>query len=372
MSIKQVSLEQIRGKDGRMDMQAELAHREGELAAEVIRAQGVEGGLQGQITAEVGRATGAEGALDTKIDQEIQDRGAAITAEAAARAAAILVVQNDVNLNESDGDTDRAAIRSEFAAADTSLVAGLKGDVHVDYDTLGKLEDKIQDEESRIDSILSASTADKDSFAEIVTLINSVDTENDTAFAGYVTSNNAALVQDRADRLAGDDALQLEIDAEETRALAAESGLTAALGQEVQDRVADVNAEEQRALAAEGVLSSSITSLTTSMDNKFTSIEQGEQSIAKGDYLHVNGLFLKKEVVMPAGGLRIIKADFYVNGVRMEECDANDFTVGGGFSQNSHGDFMVAEDGGVLFVFLKEEYNGMDFDSVLSTLQGPN
>jgi len=52
-------------------------------------------------------------------------------------------------------------------------------------------------ETSRIDAILASSTADKDSFAEIVTLINSVDTTNDSAFAGFVTSSNAAqAVQD--------------------------------------------------------------------------------------------------------------------------------------------------------------------------------
>ena len=55
----------------------------------------------------------------------------------------------------------------------------------------GTLQSAIDTEKSRIDAILSAADADKDSFAEIVTLINSVDTENDTAFAGYVTSNDA-------------------------------------------------------------------------------------------------------------------------------------------------------------------------------------
>jgi len=44
----------------------------------------------------------------------------------------------------------------------------------------------------RIDAILSSADADKDTFAEIVTLINSVDTTNDSAFAGFVTSSNAA------------------------------------------------------------------------------------------------------------------------------------------------------------------------------------
>lgn len=55
----------------------------------------------------------------------------------------------------------------------------------------GTLQGAIDTEKARIDAILSAADADKDSFAEIVTLINSVDATNDSAFAGYVTSNNA-------------------------------------------------------------------------------------------------------------------------------------------------------------------------------------
>lgn len=53
------------------------------------------------------------------------------------------------------------------------------------------LQSQITTEKGRVDAILLAADADKDSFAEIVSLINSVDTSNDTAFAGYVSSNNA-------------------------------------------------------------------------------------------------------------------------------------------------------------------------------------
>jgi hypothetical protein len=44
-----------------------------------------------------------------------------------------------------------------------------------------------------VDAILSGSSADKDSFAEIVTLINSVDTGNDEAFAAHYTSSRQRL-----------------------------------------------------------------------------------------------------------------------------------------------------------------------------------
>lgn len=73
------------------------------------------------------------------------------------------------------------------------------------------LQSQINTEKGRIDAILSASEADKDSFAEIVALINSVDTENDNAFSAYALSNNARvsevesdLAQEVLDRQAGD------------------------------------------------------------------------------------------------------------------------------------------------------------------------
>jgi hypothetical protein len=52
---------------------------------------------------------------------------------------------------------------------------------------------RVNTEKTRIDAILSAASADKDSFVEIVNLISSVDTENDSIFAGYVISNNSAV-----------------------------------------------------------------------------------------------------------------------------------------------------------------------------------
>ena len=46
---------------------------------------------------------------------------------------------------------------------------------------------------SSVDAILDSSDADKDSFAEIVALINSVDTTNDNAFASFYTASNDRL-----------------------------------------------------------------------------------------------------------------------------------------------------------------------------------
>ena len=164
------------------------------------------------------------------------------------------------------------------------------------------LQAAIDTEKGRIDAILSAADADKDSFAEIVSLINSVDADNDSAFAGYVLSNDAALAAETSARQAADTTLQSNIDAEVTRATAAEgvnaaaiatetarataaegsldtaivneigrataaeATLTSDLAAEVTARIADVDAEETRALAAESALNTRVTALETTID----------------------------------------------------------------------------------------------------------
>ena len=153
---------------------------------------------------EIAARQAGDNELSGALDQEIIDRGAAdttlqnaIDAEVARAGAAESAIQADVDQNEADADaaftaasTDRAAVRSEFAAADNALSSSIMAsmnsvvsDLESDIQDLEAadvvLQNNIDTETARIDAILDASDADKDSFAEIVTLINSVDLEND-------------------------------------------------------------------------------------------------------------------------------------------------------------------------------------------------
>ena len=74
--------------------------------------------------------------------------------------------------------------------ADLSVVNGRLDSLETET---GSLNNKIDVEKGRIDAILLSADADKDSFAEIVELINSVDTENDQAFANYVLQTDGRL-----------------------------------------------------------------------------------------------------------------------------------------------------------------------------------
>jgi hypothetical protein len=55
------------------------------------------------------------------------------------------------------------------------------------------VDSRILTEKGRVDAILLASDADKDSFAEIVSLINAVDTSNDSTFASFYTGSTNRL-----------------------------------------------------------------------------------------------------------------------------------------------------------------------------------
>ena len=125
------------------------------------------------------------------------------------------------------------------------------------------LQSQINTEKGRVDAILSASNADKDSFAEIVQLINSVDTENDSAFASYVLSNNTALASEVSSRQQGDQGLQSNIDAEKTRAMGEESRIESkfdgTMSTEQAARIAGDSAEQTRAMGVESSLQSQVT-----------------------------------------------------------------------------------------------------------------
>jgi len=174
-------------------------------------------GLQGQITQEISDRQSGDNALSGRLDI-IEGAGEGSVAKAeqdakdyadgldSAMDARMLVLEADPT-TKSYVDSADSALSGRLDVLEADPVEK----TYVDSQDSG-LQSQIDTEKGRIDAILSASEADKDSFAEIVNLINSVDTENDSAFAGYVSSNDAALAQEVSDRQAGDSALSGRLD----------------------------------------------------------------------------------------------------------------------------------------------------------------
>jgi hypothetical protein len=159
-------------------------------------------------------------------------------------------------------NSDFVRVEAAYAAADSIEKARAEG-------AEGVLDGKISTEKGRIDAILLASDADKDSFAEIVSLINGVDTSNDNAFAGYVLSNNASV-----------DSLELAITGDfnsiDTRSLDLENALSA----EISATNADVTsidlaiaAEHSHHTAAEVSLENALSAEISATNSDFVRVE---------------------------------------------------------------------------------------------------
>ena len=213
------------------------------VAAEAALRESGDSTLTSNLNSEISRATAAEGVIAGNLAQEIIDRAAAVSAEASARSSADSV-----------------------------------------------LDGKITTEKGRIDAILSASTADADTFKEVVDLINSVDLTNDNALAAAVLSINDDIADETSARQSADTALGIRIDGVETSATALTSRVSAAeqdivdlgtdLSAETSARQSAISSEQTARQSADTTLQSNIDSeastratADTSLSNRITTLE---------------------------------------------------------------------------------------------------
>jgi len=201
--------------------------------------------LQGKLDSEEASRISGDETLQSNLDSE-----------QSAREQADQDLQSSISSEESRAESEESRIESKV---DSMIASEESARESADQG----LQSQIDTEKGRVDAILLASDADKDSFAEIVQLINSVDTENDSAFGSYVLSNNSALASEVSARQQGDQDLQSSIDAEETRAIGEESRIESkfdgSMSTEQAARIAGDSAEQSRAMGVESNLQSQIT-----------------------------------------------------------------------------------------------------------------
>ena len=200
--------------------------------------------LQADVDANELDADNAIAALQADVDQNELDADAAILAEETARIAA-----------DGAATTDRAAIRTEFAAADTTL------------------QNNIDVEKARIDAMLSGSSVDLDTLIEIVDAYELADTN--------IISTITALQND---------VNQNELDGDNDRALirsefaAADTALSGAINTRIDSEVSALEAADNAATtdraairsefaAADSLLSSSV---NNRMDQEVLALEAAD------------------------------------------------------------------------------------------------
>ena len=125
---------------------------------------------------------------------------------------------DQVTIPETPTVNTHAASKGYVDSEITSIEVALDAEISATDSEVVRLDGKINTEKGRIDAILLASDADKDSFAEIVTFINAVDLENDNALAAVITNlnneisdTNSDMVRIGLEQAAQDDALAAEI-----------------------------------------------------------------------------------------------------------------------------------------------------------------
>ena len=206
----------------------------------------------------------------------------AVAAEAALRESGDSTLTSNLNSEISRATAAEGVNAAAISAEETARIAAVSAEQSAREAADSVLDGKITTEKGRIDAILSAADADKDSFAEIVTLINSVDTTNDTAFAGYVSSNDAALASETSARTAADSALGVRIDSAEavssaldTRVTAAEADIVTnatAISTEASNRASAISSEASARSAADTTLQSNIDSEASTRASADTSL----------------------------------------------------------------------------------------------------
>ena len=185
-------------------LQADLT-ADGQALADFQVAQNTRDGQQDSAIGD--NIVAIEGLQEAKADAAdlaayISSNDSAVAADAAALAA--YQTSNDAALA-----ADVAALAAYISSNDDALAA----DVAALASYQASNDAAVGVERGRIDAILEGAGADTDSFADIVNLVNSVDTTNDQVFAGYVLSNDAALAQAITDFQTGDTTIQADLDA---------------------------------------------------------------------------------------------------------------------------------------------------------------
>jgi len=207
----------------------------------------------------------------------------AVSTEQSAREAADTTLTNNLNAEISRAQGAESDLADDISAEETARIAAVSAEESARIAADTTLQSNINTEKGRIDAILAAADADKDSFAEIVSLINSVDTENDTAFAGYVTSNNAALAAETSARQSADTTLQGNIDTVSSDLSALTSRVTTAesdiLAEETA-RIAAVSAEQTARESAVSTLEAADDTLQDNIDAEASTRATADTSLS--------------------------------------------------------------------------------------------
>ena len=223
-------------------------------------------------------------AANAYADQAEVDAIASAEAKDVVRASA-------ANAYADQAELDAVSTANGYTDTEISSLSGSAHTQRVAIET--SLSGSINTEKLRIDAILTASVADTDTFAEIVSLINSVDTTNDTAFAGFVTSSNARAsnIEQSVTALSGSVLSVTNAIASDVAANTAKTGITAQQASDITANNAKISYDSAASIklgtieeSADVTDTANVTAAGALMDSEVTNLAQ-VKAFDSSDYL---------------------------------------------------------------------------------------
>jgi len=167
--------------------------------------------------------------VDTGLTNSVNSLSGRISAEELASSSLASRVSTE--------EATRSTADSTLTAAAGSLTTRISTEEAARSTADSTLTAAVSTEKSRVDAILDAADADKDSFAEIVSIINQVDTEQSTGIANIISNLNAEISATNTDV----GSIDSRVSSEESVRASADASLATSISGEASSRASDVS-----------------------------------------------------------------------------------------------------------------------------------
>jgi len=238
------------------------------------------------VSAEASRAASAEVVLSTNLSSGIVAREADVSTEKARAELAEGSLQTRLAAEESNElaaegslNTRTGSEESARLAGDNSLAAAISSEASLAREEEASLESRLSSEEDRVDAILAASTADKNTFVETVSFINAIDVAHDAQTSTQISSVDSAIASAESARISGDSSLQTRLSIEESTEAAAEASLNTRMAAEESNELSAEGSLDNRMSAEESLRLAEDTSLETTLTSAGSSRAAGDSSL---------------------------------------------------------------------------------------------
>jgi hypothetical protein len=262
-----------------------------------VRATAAEGVISGNlsselinraadVSAEASRASSAEVVLSANLSSELVNRASDVSSEKSRAETAETSLQTRLAAEESNELSAETSLNlrasteeSTRLAADNSIAVTVSSEASSARSAETSLQTRLSSEEDRVDAVLNAASADKDTFVEIVSFINAIDVAADAQTSGQVSSVDSAIVSAESSRGSADTSLQTRLSIEESTEALAEVSLNTRMTAEASNELSAEGSLDVRSSSEESLRLAEDTSLETTLDSAGSSRASGDSSL---------------------------------------------------------------------------------------------